>query len=601
MVPRKVKTNSCRTLVTMTMVMVTMMMMMMISSKSCHHQAEAVSTSTEEKLTAATSKQSIKNNNPKGEEDPRQRRLSKKKKKKEKKEKKSKKPKKPVRKPPFFGPKRDVIFPTTKPRVRREWRTLDLSERVKIANAMRMMKILTTDQGRQIYGSDLFWNIDDMTILHACSTTDPRCDQGHYGPHFMLFHRGYLLRFERSLLTVDPSIEALPYWDYAKDTETGECFEKSCYIFSDLFFGDIQGSEKANFGVTNGLFAWWPIAEYTDERFGPNSALAANTDNAECIKENYFVGVEADVCDKCCGRTDDCECTSTDKNTTWLRYHSDCTPVVARNPDEITPLDGTRNLEGTKIDFECCTDPFNIQNFLEWQNCIEFREVLCLFVIGASQITGLDCATRMQEVMGGNELNFLPEELCDTCTLTGFFFDRRTFEPKFPQALHSSAHIKTGRDILDVTTSPNDVGLFTGYHTNIDRSNMIWMTRKYLDSNAFVGMDTIDMAAKNYGYPLDINDDSLVDPATAVLSQRLSGPLSTYDALACSSDSFTEYELFGSQWLNGTTADEIINGGYPFTDIFDEPPANGKTYSAKEIIFYSEAVRSQYTYDTMEQ
>mmetsp|Transcript_17165 Transcript_17165/g.41665 ORF Transcript_17165/g.41665 Transcript_17165/m.41665 type:complete len:241 (+) Transcript_17165:225-947(+) len=196
MVPRKVKTNSCRTLVTMTMVMVTMMMMMMISSKSCHHQAEAVSTSTEEKLTAATSKQSIKNNNPKGEEDPRQRRLSKKKKKKEKKEKKSKKPKKPVRKPPFFGPTRDVIFPNTQPRVRREWRTLDLSERVKIANAMRMMKILTTDQGRQIYKSDLFWNIDDMTILHACSTTDPRCDQGHYGPHvrFTVVSDFFLLR-----------------------------------------------------------------------------------------------------------------------------------------------------------------------------------------------------------------------------------------------------------------------------------------------------------------------------------------------------------------------------------------------------------------------
>ena len=180
-----VKTNSVRTLVSMKMMLVAMMMMMvMMSSKSCHNQVEAVSTTTEEKLTAATSKHSI-NNNPKGEEDPRQRRLSssKKKKKKEKKEKMPKKPKKPVRKPPLFGRERDVIFPNTKPRVRREWRTLDLSERVKIANAMRMMKILTTDQGRQIYKSDLFWNIDDMTILHACSTTDPRCDQGHYGPH----------------------------------------------------------------------------------------------------------------------------------------------------------------------------------------------------------------------------------------------------------------------------------------------------------------------------------------------------------------------------------------------------------------------------------
>ena len=184
MVPRHVKTNSVRNLVSMKMMVVAMMMVMMVvmmSSKSCHNQVGAVSTTTEEKLSAATSKDSIKID-PKGEEDPRQRRLSKKKKK-EKKSKKDKKPKKPVRKPPLFGRKRDVIFPNTKPRVRREWRTLDLSERVKIANAMRMMKILTTDQGREIYKSDLFWNIDDMTILHACSTTDPRCDQGHYGPH----------------------------------------------------------------------------------------------------------------------------------------------------------------------------------------------------------------------------------------------------------------------------------------------------------------------------------------------------------------------------------------------------------------------------------
>jgi hypothetical protein len=51
-------------------------------------------------------------------------------------------------------------------------------------SAVRKMKTLTTAQGRKIYGSK-FWNIDDMTLLHACSTLDPRCDQGHYGPQFM--------------------------------------------------------------------------------------------------------------------------------------------------------------------------------------------------------------------------------------------------------------------------------------------------------------------------------------------------------------------------------------------------------------------------------
>ena len=77
----------------------------------------------------------------------------------------------------------------------------------------------------------------------------------------------------------------------------------------------------------------------------------------------------------------------------------------------------------------------------------------------------------------------------------------------------------------DVTAPQKNDSFYLSFLTHffyhryfVDR---IWMTRKYLDSDAFVGMDTIDMAAKNYGYPLNINDDTLVDPATALLSQRL--------------------------------------------------------------------------------
>ena len=37
------------------------------------------------------------------------------------------------------------------------------------------------------------------------------------------------------------------------------------------------------------------------------------------------------------------------------------------------------------------------------------------------------------------------------------------------------AHIKFGKDLLDVTTSPNEAAAFTGYHSDIDRSSMTWM------------------------------------------------------------------------------------------------------------------------------
>jgi hypothetical protein len=58
--------------------------------------------------------------------------------------------------------------------------------------------------------------------------------------------------------------------------------------------------------------------------------------------------------------------------------------------------------------------------------------------------------------------------------------------------------------------------------------------------------------------------------------------------------------IYGSAWLPGTTAGDVINGGLPFTDIFDTPPANGEAYTGNEILYYSEAIRSPYTYDTME-
>ncbi|KAL3920083.1 MAG: hypothetical protein SGILL_003439, partial [Bacillariaceae sp.] len=232
--------------------------------------------------------------------------------------------------PIFFDGLSGYFADDNQPRVRREWRTVSYDQRLKVVAAMRTMKTMTTMQGRQIYG-DLFWNIDDLTMLHACSTTDPRCDQGHYGPHFILFHRAYLLRFERSLLAIDDTIESLPYWEYSKDTTTGECFQDPiCYIFGDKFFGDYYGNPDTNYTVTNGLFSNWPIAEFSDERFsGAGSELAMvtttanNPNGAKCIVEQWFSGFQASKCTTCCGDSE-CDC-GTEDGTVWLRNHDDCT------------------------------------------------------------------------------------------------------------------------------------------------------------------------------------------------------------------------------------------------------------------------------------
>ena len=113
----------------------------------------------------------------------------------------------------------DAAELTNTPRVRREWRTLTKAMRQRVADAFWVVKTLTTAEGQAVYG-DKFVNYDEILLLHSCAVKDPRCDQGHYGPQFMTFHL-----FEESVLAVDPSIGAIPYWDYDSDTEQGMYFE----------------------------------------------------------------------------------------------------------------------------------------------------------------------------------------------------------------------------------------------------------------------------------------------------------------------------------------------------------------------------------------
>src|SRR5690349_13206758 len=83
--------------------------------------------------------------------------------------------------------------PKPKPRVRREWRTLSVAMRQRVANAFWVLKNTTTQQGRLLYGAN-FNNHDEMLLLHTCAVYDPRCDNGHFGPQFMTFHRAFLLK-----------------------------------------------------------------------------------------------------------------------------------------------------------------------------------------------------------------------------------------------------------------------------------------------------------------------------------------------------------------------------------------------------------------------
>ena len=251
-----------------------------------------------------------------------------------------------------------------------------------------------------------------------------------------------MLRLENALLAVDPSILALPYWDYARDTQSGDCFEKDCYISSDAFFGDIQVDPEQNYTVTNGLFAYWPMTEYTKDRFGSTSNL-----NVDCTNNEYFVPTVASVCKRCCGQGDDCVCDQDDDVfPQFLRSYDDCTPYVARNPDDGLLLDGTYNLLGTQADFDACTNPSNIKSHMQWQNCVEFEQLSCMFYL-----QGLDCETILDSLASSlppsASSEFTKEKFCaeKECTLEGFYHTGgkagKGSKKEHVQPLHSQAHL----------------------------------------------------------------------------------------------------------------------------------------------------------------
>ena len=113
------------------------------------------------------------------------------------------------------------------PRIRREWRELGNDELKAVQEAfwrLRGFKRVASGGNKAGFAPDSEWNTtlkgqakcaelnegipaaaqnpycgyftnyDEIVALHACSVKDPRCDQGHTGPHFMNFHRMVILK-----------------------------------------------------------------------------------------------------------------------------------------------------------------------------------------------------------------------------------------------------------------------------------------------------------------------------------------------------------------------------------------------------------------------
>jgi len=125
--------------------------------------------------------------------------------------------------------------------------------------------------------------------------------------------------------------------------------------------------------------------------------------------------------------------------------------------------------------------------------------------------------------------------------------------------------MKLGGDLFSGSTSPNDAGVFTGHHANVDRSHMTWMMNTYEE-----------LADEYWRYPDDSDDFSFDN------DDHLNGPHAVADVLGCSNENFDMYSPYERAWKRGTLLGDVVNPGFPFTNLWDEPPSIMIGYTHEE-------------------
>jgi len=140
----------------------------------------------------------------------------------------------------------------TNRRVRRNIFALDLDEYSKIVSAMWEMKNLPMEVGRDKYGV-AFKTYDYFHAKHIAQAEDLRGDRSQTNIVFSIWHACLTLEFENTLLAIDPSIGAVPYWNW----------NETLNPFNDTYFGSAPGTGE-RYEVIDGPFAYWPVADMNE-------------------------------------------------------------------------------------------------------------------------------------------------------------------------------------------------------------------------------------------------------------------------------------------------------------------------------------------------
>ncbi|MEM9545065.1 MAG: tyrosinase family protein [Bacteroidota bacterium] len=122
-------------------------------------------------------------------------------------------------------------------RIRKNAQTMLSEERYRFLNAIREL---------QPRGGVTFDRYNDFIDQHIVGTNEAHTAGGYDGDAFLPWHRTYLLRLERDLQALDPSV-ALPYWKFDAVANN---------LFSPDFLGQRSAGSFVTLNSTNPLFTW---------------------------------------------------------------------------------------------------------------------------------------------------------------------------------------------------------------------------------------------------------------------------------------------------------------------------------------------------------
>eukprot|EP00931_Biecheleriopsis_adriatica_P060248 TRINITY_DN36160_c0_g1_i1.p1 TRINITY_DN36160_c0_g1~~TRINITY_DN36160_c0_g1_i1.p1 ORF type:complete len:841 (-),score=136.83 TRINITY_DN36160_c0_g1_i1:23-2524(-) len=375
----------------------------------------------------------------------------------------------------------------TKRRVRRELRSLSAEEREKVFAAVDVMKLTSTKAGQHKYGRN-FVSYDELVAQHLANAASPGCDEAHLGVAFATYHRAFLLRFELSLLAVDPDIGAMPYWDYNVEAKMAEPRKSEIW----KWFGSSEGDPNDGHAVKDGRFAHWRIRANASEisNYSNSYNLLRSPWNANpsrhITRHRYSCGSETSFDAriwKLCAEAPD-----------FLAWYACVDPTVHTWAHSF--LGGVWHTERNVSRVECfLTNAIGIP--AAWgKGCLE-----C-----SSNCTDPNAAQKTCRCQRSNKMG---------CIAT---------KPLAKQA-------PTYGDFADAWTSPNDP-IFFFHHANVDRNLMEWQQRHRSQAPHY-SFPKASLPCKGHGLH-DISGPSW--PFEGLLL-GLDGPLTNADLIAV--DGFT--------------------------------------------------------------